>query len=818
MNLLDELRYSTRTLLKHPGFVLTIVLILALGIGANSTIFSVVNAVLIRPLPYESPERIVMIWETNPTKGVKRSIVSPANFIDWKSQNQVFDDLAAFRFWYYTVTGGGDPQRYSGARVSASFFPLLGFKPELGRTFTADEEQVGRDHVVVLTHSLWQRRFGGDPNIIGQSLTVDGEPFTVIGVLPASFRFIRVLNNDLDLWMPISFSPQQLTREDHSITVYGRLKQGVPLAQAQADMNSVTRRLEQEYPKTNTGWGAQVNNLHEQAIEPIRPTLLILIAVVAFVLLIACANVANLLLTRAATRQKDMAIRLTLGSGRLRLIRQLIVESLLLALLGGAAGLVLAYWGVSVLNAIVPENKVPRLEGFSLDLRVLGFTLLVSLVVGLLTGLIAGLRVSRLNLNETLKEGGRASSEAPGGRRLRNLFVILEVALTVPLLIGAGLMLRSSLLLQNIDRGINLKNVLTMQISLPKAKYSTAQQTAAFYQQTLQRIQTEPGVGSVSAVNFLPLSSLGDATGITIEGRKAPPEEEIEVAYCVIDQNYFRVFGIPLLRGRYFTEQDNDESHGVVIINQTMARRYWPDEDPIGRRIQPKFPPAKVPWRPESSNTWLTVTGVVGDVKEDGLNGSNAPTEPEIYVPYLQNPSSLMNLLVRSTSDPLRLAPNVRNQVLSVDVDQPVYNIKTMENVFSQSFAEPQVITSLLATFAAVALVLAAIGVYGVISYSVAQRTHEIGVRMAMGAQRQHVLKLILYQGLKLVVIGVVIGLAAAFAVTRVISNLLFGVTATDPVTFAVVSLLLIVVAVFASYVPARRALKVSPMIALRSE
>ncbi len=815
MSLLHDLRYSARSLLKHPGFVITITSILALGIGANSTIFSVVNAVLIRPLPYEAPDRIVMIWETNQSKAVTRSIVSPADFLDWREQNHVFEHLAAFRFWYYTVTGAGDPERYQGARVSAGFFPLLGIKPEFGRNFGPEEEQVGRDHVVILSHALWQSRFGGDRNIIGQLLTIDGEPFTIIGILPANFRFTRVLNAELELWMPISFTPQQLTRADRSIIVYGRLKQGVPLSQAQAEMDGITHRLEQEYPKTNSGWAAQVNNLQDQAIQPVRPTLLILMVVVGFVLLIACANVANLLLTRATARQKDIAIRLALGSSHSRLMRHLLIESLLLALLGGAAGLLLAYWGINVLNVILPD-RVPHLEKFSLDLRVLGFTLVVSLLVGVIVGLIPGLQASRLNLSETLKEGGRALSEAPSRRRLRNLFVILEVTLTVPLLISAGLMLRSSLLLQNIDRGINLKNVLTMQISLPKAKYSTAQQTATFYRRALQRIQSEPGVQSASAVNFLPLTNLGDATSLTIEGGNPPPPgQEITVSYRVIDQNYFRTMGIPLLRGRYFMEQDNDESHGVVMINQTMARRYWFDQDPVGRRLQPHFPAAKVPWRPESSNTWLTVVGVVGDVKEDGLNDQ---TSAEIYVPYLQNPSSLMNLLVRSTSDPLRLVPGVRGQVLAVDEDQPVYNIKTMENVFSQSLAAPQVITSLLATFAAVALILAAIGVYSVMSYSVAQRTHEVGVRMALGAQQRHVLRMILGQGLKLVLVGVVIGVTTAFAVTRVVSNLLFGVTATDPAIFVAVPLLLVVIAILASYLPARRALKVDPIIALRNE
>ena len=813
MTLLQDFRYSARTLLKRPGLVITITIILALGIGANSTIFSVVNAVLMRPLPYEASDRIVIIWETNQTKGVPRSIVSPANFVDWKAQTNVFDHLAALRFWYYTVTGLGDPERYEGARVSADFFPLLNVKPELGRNFGPEEEQVGRDHVVILTHAFWQRHFGGDRNIVGRFLTIDGEPFTIIGILPASFRFSRVLNAELEFWMPISFTPQQLSREDRSIIVYGRLKQGVSLVQAQAEMDGITRRLEQQYPNTNRGWTAQVNNLQEQSTRPFRPTLVILMAVVVFVLLIACANVVNLVLTSASTRQKEFAVRLALGSGEARLIRQLLIENLLLALLGGAAGLLLAYWTMNFVNAIV-RDRVPYLDKVSIDGRVLGFTLVISLLLGVVVGLVPGLRASRVNLRDALQESGRASSEAPSRHRFRNLFVVLEVALAVPLLIGAGLMLRSSLLLQNIDRGIDLRNVLTAQISLPKAKYFTARQTAAFYHQTLQRIQSEPEVQSVSAVNFLPLTNFGDATSFTIEGQtSSAPGQETTASYRVIDPNYFRTLSIPLLRGRYFTDQDDDESRGVVMINQTMARRYWPNTDPIGKRIQSHFPAANVPWRPATTNTWLTIIGVVGDVKEIGVNEEQPA---EIYLPYLQNPSSLMNVLVRSTSDPLRLVPAVRSQVLAVDGNQPIYNIQTMESVFSHSIAAPYVITSLLTIFAALALLLAAIGVYSVMSYSVAQRTYEVGLRMALGAQQQHVLRMILGHGFRLVLVGVGLGVMMAFGATRVISHLLFGVSATDPKVFLSVPLLLIAVATLAIYVPARRALKVDPIDALR--
>src|ERR1044072_7015816 len=489
------------------------------------------------------------------------------------------------------------------------------------------------------------------------------------------------------------------------------------------------------------------------------------------------------------------------------------MENLLLALLGGAAGLMLAFWGLHFLNFSV-RGRVYYFEDLIIQLRVLGFILVISLLVGFIVGSLRGLRASRLNLRDALAESGRTLSEAASRRRVRNLFVVLEITLAVPLLIGAGLMLRSSLLLQNIDRGIDLKNVLTVQIALPKTKYVTPQQMAAFYQQTLNRIQSEPEVQSASAVNFLPLTNFGDATRLTIEGRTSSVlGQETLASYRVIDPNYFRTMSIPLLRGRYFTEQDNDESRGVVMINQTMARRYWPNEDPIGKLIKPQFPTANGPWRPATTNTWLAIVGVVGDVKEMGVN---AEQQAEIYLPYLQNPSSLMNLLLRSKSDPLLLVPAVRRQVLAVDGDQPVYNIKTMENVLSQSIATPQLITSLLTIFAAIALLLAAMGVYGVMSYSVAQRTHEVGVRMALGAQQQHVLRMILGHGLRLVLFGVGLGVMVALAVTRVISNLLFGVSATDPQVFVGVPLLLIAVARLPTHCPARRALKVDPIIALR--
>jgi len=815
MRLLKDLRYSIRTLLGRPGFTAATVLILALGIGANSAIFSVISAVLLRPLPYADPARIVMVWEANPGKGLDRSIVSPANFLDWRAQNHVFEHLSAWRFWFYNLSGaGGDPERIHGVRVSANFFTLLGVTPAQGRNFLPEEEQVGRDRVVIISHGLWQRRFGADPQLVGQTVTIDGEPFTVVGILPASFRFIRVLDGNLDLWMPFAFDPAQLNREDRSIVVYGRLKQNVSLTQAQTEMDVITRGLAQAYPDSNTGWGAYVIRLHDQYTGFIRPILLMLLGVVVFVLLIACANVANLLLARASARQKELAVRAALGASRWRLIRQLLTESLLLASLGGAAGLLLAYWGMDLLNALLPENTIVRLDRFSLDTQALGFTLMISLLAGVVFGLAPGLQASRTDLNELLKEGGKGFGAGPGGRRLRDVLVIAEVSLAVMLLIGAGLMIRSSLRFSGINRGLKLDNLLTMQVSLPRPKYPTGQQLTTFYQQVLERIETTPGVESASAVNALPFSGLEDSTKLNIEGRPAPPQgEEPFVPYRVVDHNYFRTVGIPLLRGRSFTPEDKENSLPVVVVSEAVARRFWPDEDPLGKRLRPDFPAANVPWRPEANNSWLTVVGVVGDIKEDRLEDKASPA---IYLTYLQYPLPLMSLVARSTAEPMALTPAVRNQVWAVDRDLPVYRVKTMEEIFTESFASWRAFTLLQGTFAAVALLLAALGIYSVLAYSITQRTHEIGIRMALGAQRRDILKLFVSQSMKLVLIGLGIGLLAALAFMRILSSLLFGLDIDAPLIFAGVSVLLAAVAMCASYLPARKATKVEPLIALR--
>ena len=820
-------------LLKRPGFTAAVVLVLASGIGANTALFSVVSAVLLRPVPWKDPERIVNVWETNLKRGEDNALVSAVNFLDWRDQNRVFEHVAGWRFLYLNLTGRDEPVRVQGLTISPSYFPLLRVEAALGRTFLPGEEQPGHGKVVVLSYGLWQRRFGSDPGIIGQQIAVEGEPYTVVGVLPSDFRIFRVLNRELDIYIPLTLDHTQLRREgmtaetgtrsdsEQIMFVYARLKPGVSLEQAQAEMDTFYRRLEQEHPRANSGLGVKLVSLPVQWSEGFRPTLLMLLAAVGFVLLIACANAANLLLARTTVRQKEMAIRAALGASRLRLIRQLLTESLLMALLSGAAGLLLAHWGIDLLNGLIPYTAVNRADEFRLDVSVLGFNLMISLLTGVVFGLAPALRSSRLDLTESLKgEGGSAPSGARGGR-LRNLLVISEITLAVVLLIGAGLMIRSVLRLHSVDRGLNTDKVLTMQVFLPRAKYPGGRQVASFYQRVLQRIQTLPGVESAGAITYPPLGLISPTVPFIIEGRTSPTPEEAPVAqYAVISPEYFRAVGMPLLAGRQFTEQDADEARGVVVISASMAGRFWPDEDPVGKQIRAQFPEMRAYWVPESNNLPLTIVGVVGDVKQDGIMGvpQDELNLPQLYLPYLQNPSSIMHLIVRTSSDPMPWAAAVRREVYAVDNDQPVFDVKTMDEVAAESFSRPRVLTFLLGTFAALALVLAAAGIYGVMSYSITQRTHEIGIHMALGAGQRDVLKLIVRQGMTLTLTGVAVGLIAAFAVTRVMSSLLYGVGATDPITFMGVSVLLTGVAFVACYMPARKATKVDPMIALRHE
>jgi putative ABC transport system permease protein len=806
----QDVRFGGRMLVKSPTFTIVAVIALALGIGANSAIFSVVNTVLLRPLPYKDPERLVMVWEDASKHGYPRDTPAAANYVDWRDQNQVFEGMAAIADQSFNLTGVGEPERIDGRRVSANLFSLMGVEPQLGRAFLPEEDQPGGNRVVIMSHGLWQRRFGSNMNITGKPLTLNGESYRVVGVMPSHFQFP---SREVDLWVPIAFTSQEAAnRGRHYLQVVARLKPGVTVEQAQAEMNTIAARLQQQHPDQNTDLGAAVTPLHEHVAGDIKPALLVLLGAVGFVLLIACANVANLLLARAAVRQKEIAVRVALGASRLRLIRQFLTESILLAALGGVVGLLLSLWGINLLKAFIPEN-IPQAKAITIDAKVLGFTLLVSLLTGLIFGLAPAMQASRFNLNETLKEGGRDSAAGNRGNRIRGLLVIAEVAVSLILLIGAGLLINSFLRLRNVDPGFQAKNLLTMSIVLPQLKYPDHARRSAFYTELVSRIEALPGVKTAAVTNWIPLIRQGDSITISVEGRPNPAPGQgnsPSVVTRVIHPHYFRTMSIQFLQGREFGEQDTVDSPAVAIISETMARRFFPGEDPLGKRITPGSADSTDP------DDWITIVGVVKDVRQFELV---ADPKPQMYLSYAQAGFFAPRYLVVSTDvEPPSLASTVRRTVWEIDKDQPVSNISTMENVLAESVARQRFSMLLLGIFAAVALVLAAVGIYGVMSYSIAQRTHEIGIRMALGAQKSDVLKLAVGQGLKLVLIGIAIGLVAAFVLTRVMVTLLFGISATDPTTFVTISLVLISVALLASYIPARRATKVDPMIALRYE
>ena len=802
-----DVRYGFRSLLKRPGATLIALVTLALGIGVNTAIFSAVDSVLLRPLPFKDPERLVSIWEQTLKIGIVRNEVAPANFFDLRTQNQSFEAIGAYGPQDVNLTGDGEPERISGQLVSANVFSILGVEPALGRAFLANEDQPGQEHVVVLSHALWQRRFNQDPSVINRNITLNGESFTVVGVMPRGFFFPEREN---ELWIPWAMEPEQAAgRGDHYLRVVGRLRSTASGEQANHDLKDIAGRLEAEYPRTNEGLGFTSNSLHKDYVGDLRLPILILFGAVGLVLLIACANVANLLLAQATSRRKEIAIRIALGAQRWTIVRQLLVESLLLAGMGGLLGVLVAFWGVTGLAKFLPDS-LSKLQAVTVDARVFVFTLVVSALTAIIFGGVPALLASRTRPGATLSDVARDASGGASGRFVRRLLVVSEVALAVVLLVGAGLLIRSFQRLRQVDIGFTTENRLTMKMVLPMPKYVKPDARRAFYDQTLQRVEAIPGVEAAGMITVLPLSFSGMNFSFSVEGRSSPSDLQLPFAlYRVVSPGYFRAMGITLQRGRLFDAHDAPDSQPAIVINQRLAEQYWPNQDPIGKRL--KIGPV------DSPNQWLTVVGLVNNVRQTGLYEQ----KHEIYVPYAQERRVFMaprDLVVSTKGDPASVISAVRQAVWSVDKDQPVSNVRTMDQVVSASISKERFQSLLLGLFAALALLLACVGLYGVISYAVVQRTHEIGVRMALGAKPVDVLRLVIRQGMGLTIIGLIVGVAAGSVVTRVLADMLYGVSTRDPFVFAGAPLLLLVVAFLACYIPARRATRIDPLIALRYE
>ena len=797
--LIQDMRYALRQLRKSPGFTLVAVLTLALGIGANTAIFSVVEGILLRPLPYHDSNQLARIWSTSNRSS--SDVSSYPDFKDWADQNHSFQQMAAYRPQSFNFSGGDRPERIRGLLITANFFELLDVKPMLGRSFSRDEHELGRNHVVLLSSALWQSHFAGDPGVLGRSVKLDDQSYTVIGVLPSSFDFPPDEAKG-GVVLPL---PPDMRRTHGFLYVFGRLKPDATLLSAQADLGAVARRLAGQY-KEDKGQGVSVQSLQASFVSDYRPALMILLGAVGLVLLITCANVANLFLGRANSRQREVAVRASLGAGRLRLMRQFLTESLLIGGLGGAVGLVFAGWGVSVLVRLLTQSfSIHGTEAIGTNLRVLAFAAAISIMTGLISGLLPALFASKVNLSEGLKEGSRSVGTGRAHKRFRGALVVSEVALALVLLSCAGLLIRSLMLLTRVDSGVRTENVMAIDLSLTTAKYSHTATRAALFSQILQRVERLPGVQSAAVVADVPLTQNEDSLGFSIEGVPDPPDRKRSVRFNIVGPGYFTTLGIPLTQGRDFADNDADGTPMVIVVNQSMARRFWPNQDPIGRRIT------------TDNKTWYSIVGIAGDVRQMGLR---ADSEPEVYMSYLQDPFQwpYLSLLVRASSNPVKLFPSIEQAVWSVDKDQPVSNPVTLDQARSRSIAQPRIAALLLGLFAGAALLLAAVGLYGVVSCWVAERTHDIGVRMALGAGWFDVFLQVVGRGLLLALAGTAIGLAGSLAATRVLASFLFSVRSTDPFTFAAVALLLICVALVASYFPARRAARIDPMVALRYE
>ena len=809
MQTLRDLRYAVRMLLKTPSFTAVAVLSIALGIGANTAVFSVVNSVLLRSLPYKDPQTLMLVWGSGLSQGIhNRDQVSATDVADFRHQTTLFEDLTTYTGWNPIMSGNGaSAERVPAIQVGDGYFKVLKAEPMLGRVFTAEEQQEGKDFVIVLNYGLWQRRFGSDPAIVGKKVLLNSRPYTIVGVMGPDFRALpsTLVLPEGQFYRPVAEAYDDSKRDERHLRAIARLKPGVTTQQAQTELSMIAQRLEQQHPETNKGRGVHVTSITEDTVGGASRALWMIFGAVGFVLLVACANVANLLLARASARQKEITIRSAIGAGRSRLIRQLLTESLLLSIVGGTLGLFIAIWGIGMIERIGSQIN-PVFNGFHIDLRVLAFTFGLTLVTGLLFGIAPALQMSRPNLSESLKDLGRGIGGSVKGNRLRGALVIAEVAMTLVLLVAAGLLVRTIIRLGNVDKGFNSHNVLTMNIGLPSLKYPKPENVIAFYKQTSERIAGIPGVSAAGITSVLPLSDNFDGRGLVVEDYPKPRGEEISVDLYVVTPGYLRAMEIPVLKGRAISEQDNVDGMKVALINQTMADQLWPTQDPTGKRI--RFPD-------NDQNRWRTIVGVVSDVSQYSLD-QKPPMQ--IYVPHEQFPTSFNTIVVKTANRPEEMFGAVRSAILSVDVEQAVYNVATLEQLQSNSILLRSFFMMLLITFAVLALMLAVVGIYGVMSYAVTQRTQEIGIRMALGAGAGDVLKLILRNGLALTAGGVVIGLAGAFVLTRLLAVLLFGVQPTDALTFTTVSLALVTAALVACYLPARRAAKVDPLVALRYE
>jgi predicted permease len=805
----QDLRFGVRMLLKKPGFTFMTVLMLALGIGANTAIFSVVNGVLLKPLPYRAPEELIRVFESSQTQ--PKFPMALGNFQDYREHNNTLSGLALYTRQDVELAQDDDPERLPALGVTSGFFELLGVQPLLGREFHREDELPSQNPGVILSHRLWQRRFNGEPGIIGKAVTLSGRLFTIVGVMPPGVQHVggdyrsTPHGENVDVWWPLELPPQA-GRNAHFCNAIGRLKPGVSATEALTDFNIIAERLAEQFPKSNRAWRIAIQPLHEELVGGARTTLWVLLGTVFFVLLIACVNVANLLLARATAREREMAVRSAMGAGRRRIVRQLLTESLLLATLGGAAGILLAKWAIEALRVLGPE-QLPRLQAISIDGKILLFTLALTLLTSVLFGLAPALQSGRINLNELLKEGGRGGAGGKRQRRLRDALVIAEVALALVLLVGAGLLMRSFWKLQQADPGFTAERVLTASLSLPGARYREAPKVAAFQEQLLERLAALPDVQVAGLTSDLPWTGYDENAGFNIEGRAPSPDDGPSARYHFVSADYFRAIGVPLLEGRPFNAADRQGAPRVVLINQSLAERYWPGESAVGKRFTFAAQPKEA--------DWFTIVGVVGDVKDFPTSAAAAPA---FYWSMLQQTPRQMILTVRTTAEPLKLAEALRNEVRSLDQNLPLADVQTLATVAASAVANQRFTLWLVGLFALTAMVLAAVGIYSVLSYLVAQRKHEIGVRLALGAQTSDVLRLVIGQGMTLALSGVGLGLAGAFGLTRLMQKLLYGVSATDLWTFSAIALLLTTVALLACWIPARRALKVAPIVALRHE